>query len=399
MYFQLLILVVIIASSAGADPVLRLDDSDGPLPKQVAIASPPSKQLQFMPMEEMMNRFNNAHHLRGMKEDKNDEPLPSQFIINGETAQRGRYPWFAQAYTRVNGGFYLGGCGAVLVAPDFVMTAAHCVDGQIQPTHFEIGTYCPPPYSYQNCNERREFGKVIKRYLHEDWGISASGGPVNDIALFQLEDKITSTEPIGMNDGSLSLEHGDYLTAIGVGVTNQNTGQSASKLQEVEMRYVSNTECKTLFQNNFDPPTMICALNDNEIMGGTCSGDSGGPIFSVDPDVLVGITSFGSIRCAGLFPDVYTSTSGMFEWAKEKICPASLDPPTWCSIASTGTNDACSDDLDASYLHNSDSSRPERTCKWLKERDADRREKICKEKPQARVVCLDTCDGKCSNKN
>jgi len=271
MFFQLLILVIIVASSAGADPVSRLDDdSDDPLPIQVAIASPPSKQLQFVPMEEMMNHFNNVHHLRGMKEDKNDEPLPSQFIINGETAQRGRYPWFAQAYTRVNGGFYLGGCGAVLVAPDFVMTAAHCVDGQIQPTHFEIGTYCPPPFSYQNCNERREFGKVIKRYLHEDWGISASGGPVNDIALFQLEDKITSAEPIGMNDGSLPLEHGDYLTAIGVGVVNQNTGQSASKLQEVEMRYVSNTECKTLFQKNFDPPTMICALNDNEIMGGTC---------------------------------------------------------------------------------------------------------------------------------
>ena len=32
------------------------------------------------------------------------------------------------------------------------------------------------------------------------------------------------------------------------------------------------------------------------------SGDSGGPIFSINPDVLVGITSFGAIRCAGLFP-------------------------------------------------------------------------------------------------
>lgn len=271
MFFLLLILVIALAStrSADADSVAARTNDD-PLPMQVSIASPRSKQLQFVPMEEMVKRFNYTHNLRGMKEDKSDESLPSQFIINGVNAQRGRYPWFAQAYTKVNGGFYLGGCGAVLVAPDFVMTAAHCVDGRVQPTHFEIGTYCPPPFSYENCNEKREFGKVINRYIHEGWGISASGGPVNDLALFQLEDKISSAEPIGMNDGSLPLEHGDYLTAIGVGVTNQNTGQSASRLQQVEMRYVSNNACENLFRNNFDPPTMLCALNDNENMGGTC---------------------------------------------------------------------------------------------------------------------------------
>jgi len=395
--------VVIVATRQ--DEVVDDENNEAVVPIQ--IAPHPPRPMKFATTDEVMNRFGDNSRLEGLRgassSPTSQSSLPQHYIINGETAAAGRYTWFAQAYTKVNGGFYLGGCGAVLVAKEWIATAAHCVDGAIQPTHFEVGTYCPPPYSFLNCNEKREFGKVKRRYPHEEWGISIDGGPINDIALFQLESPIESVDPIDVDTGTLDLSHGSDLIAIGIGVTNERTGESASVLQEVGMRYVSKDQCKDLYRGAFKESHMICAFGEDK---GTCSGDSGGPLLrttnSTNPrDVLVGITSFGAVKCAGPFPDVYTSTGDMIGWMREKVCDESEDPPSWCSdddLSSSqveAPDNICTDDMDATYLHNPFSNKPQKPCQWLVNKDAARREKVCQAKPNAAVVCKDTCDGRC----
>jgi hypothetical protein len=46
-------------------------------------------------------------------------------IIGGSNVPIGEYPWFARA-TLYNHAAW-GGCGGMLVAPEFVLTAAHCI--------------------------------------------------------------------------------------------------------------------------------------------------------------------------------------------------------------------------------------------------------------------------------
>ena len=65
-------------------------------------------------------------------------PRPPQKIVGGDQVIDGpdRYPWFTRMM------FYnsWGGCGGMLVAPEYVLTAAHCVGGF---NGVQVGALCP----------------------------------------------------------------------------------------------------------------------------------------------------------------------------------------------------------------------------------------------------------------
>jgi len=111
-------------------------------------------------------------------------------IIGGSPADFHEYPWFA-----------LGdGCGASLIAPEWVLTAAHCSTDNFD--KLRIGAVCRGSVdpNYTNCNTFYEMRYPKKQFVHPKWDDCFFS---YDLRLIQLTFPST-VQPVQIDDGSVS---------------------------------------------------------------------------------------------------------------------------------------------------------------------------------------------------
>ena len=142
-------------------------------------------------------------------------------------------------------------CGASLIAPDIILTAAHCgpVAGRDK---VEIGRY---DRSDSTESTFEEF-EVFEVFYHPEWDTSGI-----DFAIIQIDGR-SDMDPVAIDDGSVELASGTDLRVIGWGLTKE--GVSADVLQEGVVDYVENPDCNGISQ--YDPTSdyMMCAMRNGE---------------------------------------------------------------------------------------------------------------------------------------
>lgn len=238
-------------------------------------------------------------------------------VLNGETAEQGDYPWMCSIVV----GSGLKGCSAVLVHPNWVLTAGHCdpgLDGSGYPLIDKVAVnsiLSYPPYSSGS-----EVHEVSYLLLHEDYSFSTNEGP--DLALIRLETASNITPIALATPAEASLyAPGSSLGVLGWGMTESSL--DTDTLMVGNCSVIDYDTCNYLSDYyNLNEGGNICAgYFEGETVGGGAMGDSGGPLFvNSEEPLLVGIVSGGDTTLTTAnSPGIYTLIPEYIDWINSTI--------------------------------------------------------------------------------
>jgi secreted trypsin-like serine protease len=216
-------------------------------------------------------------------------------------------------------------CSGTLLSPTVLLTAGHCTDnypgspytGMRVFTESDvqagIGTTNNYPYAGPNAVE------AVAWYAHPLY----ETGPffLHDVGVVILQepgvvlpaDKY-GTLPSANQFDAFKTQRGLQkvtFTSVGYGLQASFPDAASWKDEASRTRYMANPRLIQINTPGFTGDFSLL-LSNNHATGGTCFGDSGGPNFLGDTNVVAGVTSFGmNSNCAG--------TGGVFRMDRQNV--------------------------------------------------------------------------------
>jgi secreted trypsin-like serine protease len=240
--------------------------------------------------------------------------IPASAITDGELDGQD-HPYVVLLLMDV-GGAPAFRCSATLISPTVVLTAGHCTDNY--PGDPYTGMRIFTESDVQNGNNTYPFGGGPNSVEAADWYTH----PLYETAPFFVHDVgvVILEEPIYLDEYG-TLPEVDQLDVLKTqrGLQDTSFTSVGYGLQQINPVFVQSEKIRMvahphLIQINTPGFTgdFSLLLSNNHSTGGTCFGDSGGPNFLNDTNIVAGVTSFGiNGNCAG--------TGGVFRMDRQNV--------------------------------------------------------------------------------
>ncbi|MGL5838571.1 MAG: S1 family peptidase [Sphingorhabdus sp.] len=254
-----------------------------------------------------------------------DQPRPSLVTrsFGGERVRDAEAPWQAQIYypkdaaefrSHLVAGEQLWAvqhyCGGSLVADDWVLTAAHCIDNGMMKAGYRVRL------GQERIDLAGGWTYKIDHVVRHSSYLPLKGG---DIALIHIVSDTAQGSPPSSQVRPIPIFRGndapvgDPVTAFGWGRTANAGGKANAVMLKVSLNILDRRTCDQSRVALIDG-RVVCARAPGRK---TCSNDSGGPLINGSKQ-LVGIVSAGGTSCAGDgVPGVYTRVAAYLPWINQ----------------------------------------------------------------------------------
>ncbi|KAJ1526154.1 hypothetical protein ONE63_009314 [Megalurothrips usitatus] len=257
---------------------------------------------------------------QGLLEDAFVPAVQLTRVVLGRGTPKGAYPW--QASIRVRAGLKsVHWCGAVVVGPLHVLTAAHCVQDYTKGAYFiRAGDY-----NSEDDDGSEQEANIESIHVHEDFNKNVY--LENDLAVIRVASpgfRMTEhVQPACLPKRGTPYSPGTNCSISGWGSVGTSGSGYSRLLRSAWLPILATDECSApdVYGKRAIVEGMFCA---GHLGGGadSCQGDSGGPMVC-QPDsgrfTLFGITSWGHGCGMAKKPGVYSSVAHYLDWVHSKI--------------------------------------------------------------------------------
>ena len=247
--------------------------------------------------------------------------VPATAITDGALDGNG-HPYVGLMVAKDAAGNPLWRCSGTMISPKVFLTAGHCTEAPAAKATiwFEAGPVGTSD-GYPLGGTTSHNGTT---YLHPLFDPNQFF--YRDLGIVVLDQAVTLSQygalPAKDQLDTLKTKRGTQdvtFTAVGYGLQMAFPDAAAWKESKVKVRMVAHPKLNQINVPGFTGDFSLL-LSNNANTGGTCFGDSGGPNFLGDSNIVAGVTSFGmNSTCAGTGGVFRVDRSWSLNWINDML--------------------------------------------------------------------------------